>query len=90
MKKLRCWLSAIPLWIRTGYFVPHLYECTHERAIIIATENGFRVADNYEHTPDETVYPNAVLERGKCVFCGHEELSWYESEDEMRRLGGNE
>ena len=86
MKCLRCWIKAIPLWIRTGYFVPHLYEATYENAIIIAKPNGFRVADNYEHSKDETVYPKAVLERCKCVFCGNETLSWYANKEEMERM----
>lgn len=84
MKKLLCWLKAIPLWLRTGLFVPHLYEATTEDAIIIAKPNSFRVADNYNHSEDEVVYKNAVLERCKCVFCGHETLSWYASKEELR------
>lgn len=86
MKKIICWLKAIPLWVRTGLFVPHLYEATYEDAIIIAKPDGFRVADNYEHSEEETVYPKAVLERCKCVFCGHEELAWYESRCEVPRM----
>lgn len=86
MKRLKCWLKAIPLWIKTGYFVPHLYEATTESVIIIATGNGFRVSDNYEHTEGETVYAHAVLERCKCVFCGHEELSWYESKEAKEEM----
>ena len=86
MKRLLCYIKAIPLWLRTGYFVPHLYETTTEDAIIIATENSFRVADNYNHSKEETVYPKAVLERYKCVFCGHEELAWYASRVDKERM----
>ena len=84
MKRFKCWIKALPLWIRTGLFVPHLYEGTTEDAIIIAKPNSFRVADNYNHTVDETVYPNAVLERCKCVFCGHEILAWYETKEDLK------
>lgn len=84
--KLVCWLKAIPLWIKTGYFVPHLYDVTTEPAIIISTERGFRIADSYEHEDGEIVHPYAVLEKCKCVFCGHEELSWYESLESKRNL----
>ncbi len=83
MKRLRCWIKAIPLWLRTGLFVPHLYESTFEDAIIIASDNGFRVADNYNHSSDEVVYRNAVLERCQCVFCGHKTMAWYESKEEI-------
>lgn len=84
MKRLICWFKAIPLWLRSGYFVPHLYESTFEDAIIIATDHSFRVADNYNHSGDEVVYPHAVLERCKCVFCGHKTLSWYATKEEVK------
>ncbi len=84
MKRLLCYIKAIPLWLRSGYFVPHLYESTFEDAIIIATENGFRVADNYEHSKEETVYKNAVLEKCKCIYCGHKTLAWYASKEEVK------
>ncbi len=84
MKRLICWFKAIPLWLRSGYFVPHLYESTFEDAIIIATENSFRVADNYEHSKEETVYKNAVLVRCKCMDCGHEIQCWYASKEDLR------
>ena len=84
MKKLLCWIKAIPLWLRTGLFVPHLYEATTEDAIVIASVDGFRVSDNYEHANDEVVFKNAVVERCKCVFCGHETITWYANKEELR------
>jgi len=84
MKRLICWIKAIPLWLRTGLFVPHLYEATTEDAIIIATDNSFRVSDNYNHSDDEVVYPHAVLERCECVFCGHKTSSWYEGKEDVK------
>lgn len=86
MRKLLCWIKAIPLWLRTGDFVPHLYESTYEEAIIIATDKGFRVSDNYNHKPNETVYPHAILERCKCVYCGAEDNSWYNDKEYIERL----
>lgn len=84
MKKILCWFKALPLWFRTGLFIPHLYEATYEDAIIIASPDKFRVTDNYEHSKEETVYPNAMLERCKCVRCGHEVLAWYASKEDMK------
>jgi hypothetical protein len=83
MKRLICYIKAIPLWLRTGLFVPHLYEATTEDAIIIATDNSFRVADNYNHSEDEVIYPNAIVERCKCVFCGHKTMAWYASKEDL-------
>lgn len=86
MKYLICWLKAIPLWLRTGEFVPHLYESTYEPGIVIATENGFRISDNYTHTPAEVVYKDACIERYKCIYCGHEEIGWYRSFSEKEEM----
>lgn len=86
MKRLRCYIKAIPLWLRTGLFVPHLYEATYEDAIVMTTPDNFRISDNYEHDDVEVVYKNAVVERCKCVFCGHETLSWYTSREEKERM----
>ena len=49
MKRLLCWIKAIPLWIRTGHFAPHLYEREYENRIVIATERSFRLSDSLEH-----------------------------------------
>lgn len=86
MRRLLCWIKAIPLWLKCGEFVPHLYEATTQEAIIISTDTGFRVAENYEHIEGETVHPYAILEKCKCVFCGHEEFSWYESAEAKRNM----
>jgi len=86
MKRLRCYIKAIPLWLRTGLFVPHLYEATTEDAIVIASVDSFRISDNYNHANDEVVFKDAVVERCKCVFCGHETLSWYVSREEKDRM----
>ena len=86
MKRFICYLKALPLWFKTGLFVPHLYEATREEAIIIAKIDSFRVSDNYEHDIDEVVFPHAVLQRCKCVFCGHETMSWYASREEKEKM----
>jgi len=64
-------------WLRYGISVRHLYrEVSREPAIIIATETSFRVSDNYEHGPNEGVYPNACLIKSRCIRCGHEDVGW--------------
>ena len=81
MKKIICWLKAVPFWIKTGEWISHLYkEDSHERCIIISTDNTFRVSKDYIHNENETVHPNATLVRAKCVHCGKELLSWFDGE----------
>lgn len=76
IKRVKCFLIAIIDFIKHGSFVQHLFIETEEPAIIIATDTSFRVSDNFQHEPCETVYPNATLIRGKCKYCGYESLSW--------------
>ena len=87
MKRVLCWLKAIPLWLRCGAWVPHIYgESEYEKAIIIATETGFRVSDSLMHESGETVHKDACLIRCRCVNCGREDVSWYHSWDERWKL----
>lgn len=79
----KCFIIAIIDYIKYGVYVPHLYTQSEEPVIIIATDTSFRVSDNYQHTPEETVYPNATLLRCKCKYCGHETLSWINNNKEM-------
>ena len=88
MKRLLCWIKAIPLWIRTGHFAPHLYECEYENRIVIATERSFRLSDSLEHKPGEIVYRNAIVQKCRCIYCGHEDVGWYENAEEKQRLEG--
>ena len=70
MKRIICWAKAIPFWIRSGVWCPHIYvEESREPAIIIANDKGFRVAQNYMHYHDETVYPKATFIRSRCDLC---------------------
>ena len=78
LKSIKCYIVALIDFFKHGCFVPHIYkdvEC--KKAIIIATEDSFRVSDNYEHTANESVYPGALLVTSKCVCCGKEMQSWY-------------
>lgn len=85
MKKIICYLKAIPFFIRSGVWCPHVYgENVYEPTIIIATQNHFRVSKDYIHNEHEKVYPNATLIKNKCIYCGHEITSWYNGKiDEM-------
>ena len=83
MRRFICWIKAIPLFIKSGVWCPHLYnEGTCESTIIISTKNGFRVSDNYIHKPHETVHPKATLIRSKCFYCVIEDLSWFDGSHE--------
>lgn len=85
-RKIICWVRAIPLWLRCGEFVPHVYTQEYEKANIIATDHSFRVSEGLQHTADETVYQNACLIRSRCKYCGHEDLSWYHSWEERWKI----
>lgn len=81
MKRILCWVKAIPLFLKCGAWCPHIYkEVSREEAIIIATKNSFRVAKNFIHRDSETVHPKATLIRSKCECCGKEDFGWYDKE----------
>ena len=81
MKRIVCWIKAIPFFIKTGVWCPHIYiEEVYSEEIIISTDNSFRVSDNYLHTSDETVHPKATLITSKCACCGKEDYSWFDKE----------
>lgn len=86
--RIKCFIIAIIDLIRYRVYSPHFYTQTEEPAIIIATDNSFRVSDNYQHTPNETVYPNSTLLHCKCKYCGHEMLSWIDNNKDMPILKG--
>lgn len=81
MKRLLCYLKAMPFFIKSGIWCPHEYEeGIRETGIVITTQNGFRISDNLLHNANETVHPKATILRGKCIYCGHEDVSWYDTE----------
>lgn len=84
-KRIICYLKAIPFYLRTGEFIPHVFKDTYERAIVITDGRTFRVSENLEHTAKEHVFPNGCLIRSRCKYCGAEDLSWYRDYDEWMR-----
>ena len=79
MKKLICYIKAIPFFLKTGIWCPHTYiEANREKAIIISTDNSFRVSKNLNHKENEKVHQNATLMTCKCKYCGEKELSWFD------------
>ena len=84
-KRCRCYIRAVIDYFKHGCFaIVRNYMIIEEiPCIIIATDKSFRVSDNYQHTKDETVYKNATLTRSKCIYCGAEELSWKDNDNEI-------
>ncbi len=81
MKKILCYLKAIPFFILSGVWCPHVYaEESRETGVVITTKTGFRVSDSLLHNTNETVHPKATILRSKCICCGHEDVSWYDTE----------
>ena len=86
IRKLICWVKAIPLWFRCGEWVPHIYTCDYEKVNIATGERHFRVTRGYEHAAGEKVYPDACLITYTCNHCGHKTYAWYPSWSERWRL----
>lgn len=81
MKRIICWFEALPFFIKTGIWCPHIYkEETRSEEIIISTDNSFRVADNYLHKPNEVVHPHATLITSRCEICGKTDFSWIDGQ----------
>lgn len=78
LKIFKCYVKAFMEFLQNGVFVPHTFrdvEC--KKTIIIATDDNFRISTNYQHAPNETVYPGALLVTSRCTCCGKEMQSWY-------------
>lgn len=77
-KRIKCFLIAVIDFFKYKSFMPqHIFVTEKEEpAIIIATDNSFRVSDNFQHSPEETVYPNATLIHCKCERCGYVTFLW--------------
>lgn len=86
IRKIICWLKAIPFYLRTGLWVQHCYEDTYEKAIIVCTDTKFKASDNFFHTSGERIYPKACLIRSRCIYCGHKDVSWYKDYDEYMAI----
>ena len=81
MKRIICWLKAIPLLITTGIWFPHDFiEDSCFNAIVISNKHGFRISNDYTHREDERVHPNATVIKIKCKCCGKTETGWYVGE----------
>lgn len=79
MRRLICYLKAIPFFLRSGIWCPHQYiEVSREPKIVISTDYGFRVSEDYKHELYEKVHPKATLIRSKCLCCGKEDVSWFD------------
>ena len=81
MKRIICCIKAIPFFLKSGIWCPHIYkEYSKENAIIISTDSSFRVSDSYLHANCETVHPKATLIKNRCICCGKEDWSWFDRE----------
>ena len=90
LKVLKCYVKALIEFCKYGVFVPHVYkDSSAERATIISTDTGFRVAKDWIHEPNEAVHHNALLVTSKCVCCGKEVQSWYRNSCDYGKEGWN-
>lgn len=78
LKIIKCYIKAVLGFFKHGVFIPHIFrDVDCKKSIIIATDDSFRVSDNYLHEPNETVYPDALLVTSRCICCGKETQRWY-------------
>ena len=80
IKSILCYIKAIPFWLKCGEWCPHVFkeESREKDVIIISSNNGFRVAKNYSHRPNEIIHPRATLITCKCKYCGVKEYAWFD------------
>lgn len=78
IKSIKCYIKAIFGFFEHGVYIPHVFRDEEKtKGIIIATDNSFRISDNYEHAKNEKVYKNALIIKSRCICCGKEDISWW-------------
>lgn len=81
MKQLICYIKAIPFYLRTGEFIPHIFKDSKTyTSDIFVTENDFRLAETYTHLPQEKLIKNATIYESECKYCGKKIMAWSKGE----------
>lgn len=86
IKKLGCYIRAIPLWVRMkfnkDFFCPHYFVDEEWITPVYRNRktNELRIATSYAHDIDEEWIPNAIFIGRTCKRCG------YKTAD-IKRLG---
>ena len=76
-KEIVCYIKAIPFFIRTGNFVPHIFqEVESHDGIVVFTDNSFRESQDCCHGYNEGVSIDSKITTYKCKNCGKIEKSW--------------
>lgn len=88
IKQCGCLLRAVPLFLRCGCFVPHVYEEKETRhgVRIAATQHGFRIAEDLRHRPDEVMHENCAVETLACIHCGKSIMEWRRDDEDIPQL----
>ena len=80
LKNISCILKAIPFFLKTGNWIPHLWieKATYPGVDIwVSDRTGFRVRGNgYEHYPWEHLEKNVTLHGLECKHCGKKMMTW--------------
>ena len=78
MKELLCKIMAIPFFLKTGEFVPHIYrEVETKKCNIWLSGNSFRIATGtLDHQPNEMLVKNVNVHKLVCIRCGHTITTW--------------
>ena len=88
MRKLICWIRAVPFFLRSGIWCPHTYkELERHSGIVIAGDTYFRESKGLQHRAGEQVYQNATIITNRCIRCGQTDTGWFNgSEDNIPKL----
>lgn len=78
MKEFLCKLRAIPFFLKTGEFIPHIYrEVETKHCDIWLSCNSFRIATGtLNHQPNEMLVKNVNVHKMVCIRCGHAITNW--------------
>lgn len=83
IKKLICYIRAVPLFLKCGAWSPHLFEeVERHECIVVSGENYFRESKDLRHLPGERVCRNATVITSKCIRCGVTEEAWFNGNEE--------
>ena len=77
IKGLQCYIKAIPLFIKTKQFIPHIYK-EKNRFIhnIVVTDTDFSLTDTFCHDFGEYIVRDAIVINFECKCCGKTIQLW--------------
>ena len=79
IKTIKCFLKAIPFFLRTRIWASHFWveKETYPAIDVWVSDKNFRIRENgYEHYPWEHLERNVTLHGLECKRCGKRMMTW--------------